>query len=159
MAEKNNAQFIHKKFSMKRFLILAFLILNLTIFMDQSFLTQTLKAENYNQKDEKQIKADKKNEKFLNEMEKLINAALESGFSEKEVREITIVRKGKVLYVWDFLEQEKLRKKKEALNKKKSKRLERYLTVMDIANELESLETKNLDTLKDNSIFVGAEQK
>ncbi len=144
---------------MKRFLILAFLILNLTIFMDQSFLTQTLKAENYNQKDEKQIKADKKNEKFLNEMEKLINAALESGFSEKEVREITIVRKGKVLYVWDFLEQEKLRKKKEALNKKKSKRLERYLTVMDIANELESLETKNLDTLKDNSIFVGAEQK
>ncbi len=144
---------------MKRFLILAFLILNLTIFMDQSFLTQTLKAENYNQKDEKQIKADKKNEKFLKEMEKLINAALKSGFSEKEVREITIVRKGKVVYVWDFLEQEKLRKKKEALNKKKSKRLERYLTVMDIANELESSETKNLDTLKDNSIFVGAEQK
>ena len=92
-------------------------------------------------------------------MEKLINAALKSGFSEKEVREITIVRKGKVLYVWDFLEQEKLRKKKEELNKKKSKRLERYLTVMDISNELESLETKNLDTLKDNSIFVGAEQK
>ncbi len=127
--------------------------------MDQSFLTQTLKAENYNQKDEKQSKADKKNEKFLKEMEKLINAALKSGFSEKEVREITIVRKGKVLYVWDFLEQEKLRKKKEALNKKKSKRLQRYLTVMDIANELESSETKNLDNLKDNSIFVGAEQK
>ncbi len=144
---------------MKRFLILAFLIFNLTIFMEQSFLTQTLKAENYNQKDETQIKADKKNEKFLKEMEKLINAALKSGFSEKEVREITIVRKGKVVYVWDFLEQEKLRKKKEALNKKKSKRLERYLTVMDIANELESSETKNLDTLKDNSIFVGAEQK
>ena len=127
--------------------------------MEQSFLTQTLKAENYNQKDENQIKADKKNEKFLKEMEKLINAALKSGFSEKEVREITIVRKGKVVYVWDFLEQEKLRKKKEALNKKKSKRLERYLTVMDIANELESSETKYLDTLKDNSIFVGAEQK
>ena len=40
----------------------------------------------------------------------------ESGFSDKEVREITIVRKGKVLYVWDFLEKEKLRKKKEEIS-------------------------------------------
>ena len=109
--------------------------------------------------DEKKIEADKKREKLLADMEKLINAAIKSGFSDKEVREITIVRKGKVLYVWDFLEKEKLRKKKEELNKYKSKRIDRYLTVMDIEKELVLLETRNLDSLKDKSIFVGAEQK
>ena len=60
---------------------------------------------------------------------------------------------------WDFMEQEKLRKKKEALAKKKFVPRERYLTVMDIANELESTETRDLDALKDRSIFVGAQEK
>ena len=92
-------------------------------------------------------------------MEKLISAATRSGFTEKEIREITVVRNGKVLYVWDFLEQEKLRLKKDELNKKKTKRRVRYLTVMDISDELESYETNNLDTIKDRSVFVGAEQK
>ena len=92
-------------------------------------------------------------------MKKLLNAAIKSGFSDKEVREITVVRNGKVLYVWDFLEQEKLRLEREELSKKKSKRLDRYLTVMDISDELESYETKNLDIIKEKSIFVGAEQK
>jgi len=31
--------------------------------------------------------------------------------------------------------------------------------VLDIADELESLETRDLDDLKDKSIFVGAEEK
>ena len=30
---------------------------------------------------------------------------------------------------------------------------------MDVSDELESGETKNLDVLKDKSIFIGAEQK
>ena len=49
--------------------------------------------------------------------------------------------------------------KKDKLNKKKSKPLDRYLTVMDISDELEGFETKDLDLLKEKSIFVGAEQK
>ena len=93
---------------MKRFLILISIISFLIIFMDLSFTLQTLKAENYNKTDEKKIEADKKREKLLADMEKLINAAIKSGFSDKEVREITIVRKGKVLYVWDFLEKESI---------------------------------------------------
>ena len=59
----------------------------------------------------------------------------------------------------DFLKQEKLRQEKEDLAKKKVVPRERYLTVMDIANELESSETRELDALKDRSIFVGAEEK
>jgi hypothetical protein len=88
-----------------------------------------------------------------------LDAASKSGFSEKEIREITVTRKGKVVHVWDFLEQAKLQQKKDSLAKKRLKPLERYLTVMDIAEEMQSAETKDLDVLKDKSTFVGAEEK
>ena len=116
-------------------------------------------AQNYNEPDEKALEAEKERKKFLKEMQTLLDAAMKSGFSEREIREITITRKGKVVHVWDFLEQEKLREKKVALAKKRSKQLDRYLTVMDIADELESRETRDLDALKDKSIFIGAEEK
>ena len=116
-------------------------------------------AQNYNEPDEKALEAEKERKIFLEEMQTLLDVAMKSGFSEKEIREITITRKGKVVHVWDFLEQEKLREKKVALAKKRSKQLDRYLTVMDIADELESGETRDLDALKDKSIFVGAEEK
>ena len=116
-------------------------------------------AQNYNEPDEKALEAEKERKKFLEEMQTLLDAAMKSGFSEKEIREITITRKGKVVHVWDFLEQEKLREKKVALDKKRFKQLDRYLTVMDIADELENGETRDLDALKDKSIFIGAEEK
>ena len=78
-------------------------------------------AQNSYEHDEKALEAEKERKKFLVEMQTLIDAALKSGFSEKEIREITITHKGKVVHVWDFLEQEKLREKKIALIKKKSK--------------------------------------
>ena len=92
-------------------------------------------------------------------MQALLEAAQKSGFSEKQIRDISVKRDGKLVYVWDFLEQEKLRQKKEALAKKKFVPRERYLTVMDITNELESSEKRELDALKDRSIFVGTEEK
>ena len=144
---------------MKRILRIFFIISSFLIFLIPTFSIKNVLADKYNERDEKTNEEDKKRQKFLLEMKKLLNAADKSGFSEKEIREITVVRNGKVLYVWDFLEKEKLRLKKEELNKKKLKSIERYLTVMDISDELESLETKDLDLLKDSSIFVGAEQK
>jgi hypothetical protein len=92
-------------------------------------------------------------------MQTLLNAASKAGFSEKEIREITVTRKGKVVHVWDFLEQAKLQQKKDALAKKRSKPRERYLTVMDIAEEMQSGETRDLDAIKDKSTFIGAEEK
>ena len=121
--------------------------------------TNQLSEKKHQVSDEKAQEAEKEREKFLEEMQTLLDAAMKSGFSEKEIREITITRKGKVVHVWDFLEQEKLREKKVALAKKRFKQLDRYLTVMDIADELESGETRDLDALKDKSIFVGAEEK
>jgi len=108
---------------------------------------------------EKEAKAVKERQKFVKEMQALLEAAQKSGFSEKQIREISVTRDGKLVYVWDFLEQEKLRQKKEDLAKKKFVTRERYLTVMDIADELESSETRELDALKDRSIFMGAEEK
>ena len=102
---------------------------------------------------------EKERQKFVKEMQALLDAAQKSGFSEKQIREISVTRDGKLVYVWDFLEQEKLRQKKEDLAKKKFVTRDRYLTVMDIADELESSETRELDALKDRSIFMGLEEK
>ena len=144
---------------MQRNLFLFFL-LGVFLFWNDPILSIHLAfAQNYNEPDEKALEAEKERKIFLEEMQTLLDAAMKSGFSEKEIREITITRKGKVVHVWDFLEQEKLREKKVALAKKRSKQLDRYLTVMDIADELESGETRDLDALKDKSVFIGAEEK
>ncbi|MDG1177762.1 MAG: hypothetical protein P8O73_05680 [SAR324 cluster bacterium] len=123
------------------------------------FSVQQVLAQNYSEEDAEALIAEKERQKFIAEMQTLLDAASKSGFSEKEIREITVTRKGKVVHVWDFLEQAKLQKKKDALAKKRSKPLDRYLTVMDIAEEIQSGETRDLDALKDKSIFVGAEEK
>ena len=122
-------------------------------------INQNVFSQSYSVQDEKEAKAEKERQKFVNEMQALLDAAQKSGFSEKQIRDISVTRDGKLVHVWDFLEQEKLRQKKESLAKNKFVPRERYLTVMDIANELESSETRELDTLKDRSIFVGAEEK
>ena len=135
-------------------LLFAFFSWNVPFVTNQNVFSQS-----YSEQDEKKVKAEKERQKFVKEMQALLEAAQKSGFSEKQIREISVTRDGKLVHVWDFLEQEKLRQKKEALAKKKFVSRERYLTVMDIANELESSETRELDALKDRSIFVGAEEK
>ena len=135
-------------------LLFAFLTWNVPYVTSQNVFSQS-----YSEQDEKEAKAEKERQKFVKEMQALIDAAQKSGFSEKQIRDISVTRDGKLVYVWDFLEQEKLRQKKEDLAKKKFVPRERYLTVMDIANELESSETRELDALKDRSIFMGAEEK
>ena len=144
---------------MQRNLFLIFLLGVFLFWKDPILSIHLTFAQNYNEPDEKALEAEKERKIFLEEMQTLLDAAMKSGFSEKEIREITITRKGKVVHVWDFLEQEKLHEKKVALAKKRSKPLDRYLTVMDISDELESGETRDLDALKDKSIFVGAEEK
>ena len=137
-------------------LVLIFVFFSLNV----PFLTnQNVFSKSFSGKDEKDAKAERERQNFVKEMETLLEAAQKSGFSEKQIREISVTREGKLVYVWDFLEQEKLRQKKEALDKKKFVLRERYLTVMDIANELESSEKRDLDTLKDRSVFMGAEEK
>ena len=127
---------------------------------DVPFVTnQNVFSQSFSEQDEKRAKAEKERLKFVKEMLALLDAAQKSGFSKKQIRDISVTRDGKLVYIWDFLEQEKLRQKKEDMAKNKFVPKERYLTVMDIANELESSETRELDALKERSIFVGAEEK
>ena len=135
-------------------LIITFLSWTVPLLTNQNAYSQS-----YSALDEKEERAEKERQKFVKEMQALLDAAKKSGFSEKQIRGISVTRDGKLVHVWDFLEQEKLRKKKKDLAKKKFVPRERYLTVMDIANELESTETRDLDALKDRSIFVGAQEK
>ena len=144
---------------MHRILFLLFLLGGFFVWNLPVMTNQQIFAQSYAEQDEKAVKAERERQKFVNEMQALLDAAMKSGFSEKEIREISVTREGKLIHVWDFLEQEKLRQKKEALAKKKFVTRERYLTVMDIADELESSETRELDALKDRSIFMGAEEK
>ena len=144
---------MHRYFYLLIFLF-AFLSWNAPFVTNQNVFSQS-----YSEQDEKEAKAEKERQKFVKEMQALLEAAQKSGFSEKQIREISVTRDGKLVHVWDFLEQEKLRQKKEDLAKKKFVTRERYLTVMDIAAELESSETGDLDALKDRSIFMGAEEK
>ena len=144
---------MHRKFCLL-VLLVAFFAWNVPFVTNQNVFSQS-----YSEQDEKRAKAEKERQKFVNEMKALLDAAQKSGFSEKQIRDISVTRDGKLVYVWDFLEQEKLRQKKDALAKKKFVTRERYLTVMDITDELESSETRELDALKDRSIFMGAEEK
>jgi len=144
---------MHRKFCLL-VLLFAFFAWNVPFVTNQNVFSQS-----YSEQDEKRAKAEKQRQKFVNEMKALLDAAQKSGFSEKQIRDISVTRDGKLVYVWDFLEQEKLRQKKDALAKKKFVTRERYLTVMDITDELESSETRELDALKDRSIFMGAEEK
>ena len=144
---------MHRKFCLL-VLLFAFFAWNVPFVTNQNVFSQS-----YSEQDEKRAKAEKERQKFVNEMKALLDAAQKSGFSEKQIRDISVTRDGKLVYVWDFLEQEKLRQKKDALAKEKFVTRERYLTVMDITDELESSETQELDALKDRSIFMGAEEK
>ena len=144
---------MHRYFYLLVFLF-AFLVWNVPYVTNQIIFSQS-----YSEQDEKRAKAEKERQKFVKEMQALIDAAQKSGFSEKQIRDISVTRNGKLVYVWDFLEQEKVRQKKDDMAKKKFVMRERYLTVMDIADELESSETRELDALKDRSIFMGAEEK
>ena len=119
--------------------------------------SHTLKAQNTEEAEEAAHKDEKERKKFLAEMETLIKAAQDAGFSEQDIREMTITRKGNTINVWEFLEQDRLKRKRE--ERRRFVPRDRYLTVMDITSEMQSLESRDLDTLRKKMVFVGAEEK
>ena len=147
-----------QKIMMQRILCLFLIFVVFPFWHDRDFYLKQVQA-NYSTEHDKALTAEKEKQKFIAEMQTLLVAATKSGFTEKEIREITVTRKGKEVHVWDFLELVKLKQKKEALAKKRTKTIDRYLTVIEIGEEIESGETSDLDAIKDKSTFVGAEEK
>ena len=139
-----------------------YIIVLIFAFISCSFLFlnyQIVFSQSYSGQNEKEVNAERDRKKFIKELQALLDAAKKSGFSEKQIREVSVTRDGKLVNVWDFLELVKLKQKKEALAKKRTKTIDRYLTVIEIGEEIESGETSDLDAIKDKSTFVGAEEK
>ncbi len=67
------------------------------------FETQNVFSQSYSEQDEKKAKEEKERQRFIKEMRTLIEAAKKSGFSEKQIKEISVTRAGKLVHVWDFL--------------------------------------------------------
>ena len=64
-------------------LLFAFLSWNVPFVTNQNVFSQS-----YSEQDEKEAKAEKERQKFVKEMQALLDAAQKSGFSEKQIREI-----------------------------------------------------------------------
>ncbi|HJL87134.1 MAG: hypothetical protein QF560_10585 [SAR324 cluster bacterium] len=121
------------------------------------FEVSSVQAQALEELDEKELKARKEHEKFVKEMETLIKAAQDSGFSQEDIRDISITRKGKSIVIWEFLEQEKIRRERE--ERRRFVPRDRYLSVRDISHEMQSQETRKLDSMRKKMIFVGAEEQ
>ena len=138
---------------LKLFLLLSILVAPFVTL----FKVPPIQAQAVEELDEKELKARKEHEKFVKEMETLIKAAQDSGFSQEDIRDISITRKGKSIIVWEFLEQEKIRRERE--QRRRFIPRDRYLSVRDISHEMQSQETRKLDVLRKKMIFVGAEEQ
>jgi len=93
---------------------------------------------------------EERSEGFRNveELKRLLEVARESGFSEQELREITIEDDGEVINVWEYLE-ELERQKRLAAERRKAEREKVYFTVQDIFADLDKAEPADLTRLRD----------
>ena len=79
---------------MQRILCLFLIFVVFPFWHDRDFYLKKVQA-NYSTEDDKALTAEKEKQKFIAEMKALLVAATKSGFTEKEIREITVTRKGK----------------------------------------------------------------
>ena len=90
----------------------------------------------------------------IDQLERLFQIARESGFSEQEIREITIEdEEGKSVNAWDYLQDVKRRRSmQDKADQEKLKKI--YITVQDILSDLRRREKDDLRKLRDESVFA-----
>jgi DNA-binding transcriptional MerR regulator len=82
------------------------------------------------------------------ELRRLMEVAREAGFSDEEMREITIEDdEGNIINVWKYLEEVERKKRLEA-EKRKAQQEKIYLTVQDVFTELQKDEPDDLTRLR-----------
>jgi hypothetical protein len=90
----------------------------------------------------------------VEELKRLIELAQESGFSEEQIREITVEdEEGHTIKAWEFIQAYEKRKEEEAA-RLAAERARVYLTPKDIMTELDKKERKDIDSLRDRMLFV-----
>jgi hypothetical protein len=90
----------------------------------------------------------------IEELRRLIELARESGFSDEQVRQITVEDvNGNVINAWAFLKAHERRQKRrtERLTAEQSKV---YLSPKDVIRELDEKQAQDLDRLRDKLLFV-----
>jgi len=135
-------------------LLLAFPLL---LLVESVLRPPSLHAQSIADLDEKARRLERERKQFVKELETLMTAAKGAGFGEDELKAITLDRKGKTIVVWEFLEQERIREK--LREGRKFKPRDRYLTVLDVTNELQSRERLQLEDLQERTVFTGTEEK
>ena len=88
----------------------------------------------------------------IDELERLIDVARESGFTQKDIEEITIQDEGREINAWEFLQN---MKRKRALERERARAQSTkiYLTIQGILADLAKEKKDDLSTLRDESIY------
>lgn len=89
----------------------------------------------------------------IEELERLFRMARESGFTEEQIREITIGDDGREINAWDYLQRLK-RRRAQAREEEREKREAKYLTVQDIFAELDEDREEELTRIREESVFT-----
>jgi hypothetical protein len=89
----------------------------------------------------------------IDQLERLFQIARDSGFTEQEIREITIEDElGNAVNAWDYLQEVKRRRSmRDKADQEKLTKI--YLTVQDILADLGRREKDDLRKLRDQSVF------
>lgn len=89
----------------------------------------------------------------LEELERIFEVARESGFSEEELRQITIEDAGEQINAWEYLQKRREREAAEAA-REKERREKVYLTVKEIVDELNEDRAGDLSELRDETYYA-----
>lgn len=90
----------------------------------------------------------------IEELKRLIDAARESGFTEEQIREITVEDEdGNVINAWEFLQEHERRRRAEA-ERIAAERARVYLTPHDVISELDANQPGDINSLREKMLFV-----
>lgn len=89
----------------------------------------------------------------VDQLERLFRIARDSGFTDEDIRQITIEdEQGKSINAWEYLQE--IKRRRELRSKVDQDKLLRiYVTVQDILSDLKSEERADLRKLRDETVF------
>ena len=96
--------------------------------------------------------------KLLQEMQRYLDVAREAGFTEQELKEITIDRNGEVLNVWQYIQNE-LAHQKKLEQQQKQFRNKLYLNADDVLEDLQDKQPEQIRKLRQKLILTGRQEK
>ncbi len=95
---------------------------------------------------------------LLKEMQRYLDVAREAGFTEEELKGVTIERNGEVINVWQYIQNELERQKRlEQEQNQASNKL--YLNADDVREDLRDQQPSQIRKLRQKLILTGKQEK